>query len=359
MISGPDWFTGAAMAVEGMDGVTLVLHGQNGCRKPLLISERLNPRPDRKGGIPFSRVNASDLTGTSLVKLRDTVDRLDDTGAVVVMCSPGVSILGDDCRKAVSGQDRRTVLLEDIEGDPQEGFDKAVARIVSTMEPRRKVKGTVNLLGLSIMDKDWTAVKDEFTENLGAMGLKVVCCPGAGCTLEELERSVSAEFNIALVPDQCVETSKAYMDVFGIPTISTGHAPVGFDETYRLYREVAERTGKDISPMMKIINRCRRRAYLKTVACDRDMKGVSFSVDLHTSLKEPLVEWLEDSFAMVYDDRSPDIVFTNGYKASLHKGGRTRYIDAGFPSMKVDFVESPLLGLAGSLFVLDRLLGDR
>ena len=44
----PSGFIGAAMAVQGIKDATIVLHGQNGCRKGLLPSQSLLVRTEER-----------------------------------------------------------------------------------------------------------------------------------------------------------------------------------------------------------------------------------------------------------------------------------------------------------------------
>ena len=84
---------------------------------------------------------------------------------------------------------------------------------------RDTVPGTVNIIGLPISARHWEDAYADLKNLISVMGLKVISSPGAGCSSEDIEKSVSAEFNIVVSPEYCVETAKLYEREYGIPAV--------------------------------------------------------------------------------------------------------------------------------------------
>lgn len=311
--------------------------------------------------VPYSCVDATDYSrGRSAGKLMDVSSFVasEDYSLKVIMCSPGVSIIGDDLGR-VSGEG---ALLVDSSALPErcpEGFDRMISTIVEHLgKPAGKVEpGTVNLLGLSIMHRDWRAARREMEKFLADAGLRLVASPGAGSTVGDLHRSTMAEFNIVLDPDFCSGTAGLYEKRYGTTTITTGRAPVGFDEVERLYSAIEDATGVEMTHGRRMLGRCRNRAYEGIIATDTDMLGRTFRVEAHKSLADPLAEWLRTSLGMVETEDRPDYLFASGNSASLaERGGLCgKGVDLGFPSRRVEFSNTPVLGLDGAMHILDEL----
>ena len=282
----------------------------------------------------------------------------------MLFTSPGLSIVGDDCLRAAraSGVGESIISFDPDQlgsGCP-EGFDSVVRAAVERTVPDRAetIPGTVNVLGLSIMHKDWRCVKQEIGHLLGKAGLKVLSFPGAGSTLEDLHASASAEFNIILCPEHCTKTAAFYAEKFGIPAVSTGESPVGFDAFERFYREVSDVTGHETEHGFQMLKNSRRRAYECILASDEDLTGLSYRIDSVPSTADPLGRWLESSLGMVLAAGRPDVLFAPGDDALFaERSGRCGTgIDIGFPSSAcVDFSKAPVMGLDGAMYILGSL----
>ncbi|MCQ2085400.1 MAG: hypothetical protein MJZ21_04560, partial [archaeon] len=250
----PDGFIGAVMAMEGITDATALLHGQNGCRKGLILSQKMCPRTDRDTDIPvyngnptvpYSNINQGDYTGKSYGKLQKAAQYVadEDYNLTALICSPGISIVGDDCARILreSNMPGDTMVLDssDMGENVWTGFDKTIraclGKVCTENLPIRK--NTVVVTGLSIMHKDWASFEEELTEMLGAMGLKIICFAGAGCTVQDLKDSVGAEYCIDISPEFSTETRSFYKDN-GTKVISYGCSPVGFDSVEGFYRNI-------------------------------------------------------------------------------------------------------------------------
>ena len=409
----PDGFIGTVIAVEGIADATTLLHGPDGCRKNLSsLSSKVFPgKPSVRNDlstpyfhgmdrVPCTGVLSDDYISGAQRKVHDALAFVSEKtgGLVAVVCTPGASLIGDDVGKAIGdlGLESRVIDLgpSQISLTCAEGMDLALRRIAEFLiqTPAHKVAGTVNVLGLSVITKDWTAVRAEFAEVLGLIGLKVNCFLGAGCTTEEVRSSAESEFNIVLCPEYCRETSRYYEERLGIPSVGLGYAPVGFESMTALMELVSSRTGRDAGPSMAYIRRFMDRAYGCMRASRISVRGRTFAVDADPSVAYPLTKWLfetlsmvpasvafnGESFAPAEDSLSTflhqnglqaclgaeppdylDVMFCNGNTAQLYElpGNCRRGVDVCFPSIQnVDFRESPVLGCRGALYLLDRVM---
>ena len=364
-------FIGAAMAVQGIRDATVVLHGQNGCRKGLLTSQQLLVRTEERDQrfygkdrvIPYSNIRPEDYYKGTIQKLEAVLDHVgsEDYGLKVVMCSPGISLVGDDCRNVRSVDDRTMILdTDELPLGCAEGFDDCICRIVEGMDPDQgeRIPNGVNIIGLSIMHKDWGSYLHELAHLLKDAGFKVVCVLGAGCTTEEVRKSVNASYNIVVDPSYSKRTAEMFEERYGILPVSIGECPIGYDAIERLFVKIGEVTGTLPEHGMGMLKKSKRRAYEGIVASGKNMRGRTFSILADGSAERPLKAWLEDSFGMVECDDHPDYLFAPGNIAILEQAsGRCgRGVDIGFPSSAgSDFLKKPLMGLEGCMYILDAL----
>ncbi len=355
----PDGLTGAAVAVQGIKDATLLLHGQNGCRKGLLAVERCMPGDN----VPFTDVSPADYYGGTPLKLERSLDELSDSKLVVVLETPALTLIGDDIDGLIASRDGRIHLNTDSLGsEVGTGFDMAMVRILQYISPKRTeaVENGAVIVGLSVAHKDWRTVKMEMGHLMKNAGLKLMSAIGIDCTLDDLRSSANASYCIVLDPDFCEETRKFYEDL-GLKVISIGCQPIGFDRVKELYDAISEATGHRMEHAYEMLAKYRGRAYDGIKASGRSLVGRSYRIDASDSLSVPLSAWLEDSFGMVEDDSGrPDYLFTSGPKAVLEQAaGRCgKGIAVRYPPAKYDFVKSPVIGLDGSMCILDGLFNS-
>lgn len=347
--------------------------------------------------IPCTGIGSSDYIFGSYGRLKEALEFVGDRtqGPVAVICSPGASLIGDDCLKAISEsgmEERAFVIGEDTMSSSLSGtFDETIARILEFLvdDSAETVPGTVNLLGLSLLAKDWMSVIADFSEIFGRMGLTTISSPGAGSSSEAMAKSVQAEFNIMLCPEYAGRTSRFY-ESFGVETVTTGLSPVGFAATEELVMRVAEVTGRDPSGAMEYIGRYKRRAHICMESSAQNIKGRTFKVETDPSVACSLTRWLYDDLGLVpvsvlcdrgtlpaeilsgfLDERgfegvfgcesakNPYYSFCDGNTAQLEElsGVCHRGVDIMFPSkLNVDFRPSPIFGPTGAMYLLDRIV---
>lgn len=406
----PDGFIGTVMSIEGISDAMVLLHGPDGCRKNLtVLSKHCFPRdiecdvstPFFRGmtRIPCTGIVSSDYIFGSYRKVRQALDFIGgmDFGLIAVVCSPGTSLIGDDCLKAVkeSGMERRAVVIDShaMSRPLATSIDETIAGILGFLDDgvQEKVPGTVNLLGLSILAKDWQTVATEFSHILGLMGLEVVSRPGAGSSVEDLRRSFTAEYNIVLCPEYAEQTAEYYRDRHGIEPISAGFSPVGFDATEALILRISEATRRPADPAIRYLDSFRHRAYDKMMASDTRADGRTFRIEGDPSVVYPLTRWLFESLRLVpasvrcadtgtcdcsgelrryleskrlsdtltAEPGHVDYSFCDGNTSQIEEaaGYCGRGVDIMFPSkMNVDFRPSPILGPSGAMYLLDRVI---
>jgi nitrogenase molybdenum-iron protein alpha/beta subunit len=367
----PSGFIGAAMAVQGIRDATVVLHGQNGCRKGLLSSQmqmlRTTERDRRfygaQNAIPFSNIRPEDYYRSTLDRLEEVMEHVDseEYALKVLMCSPGISLIGDDCKRVTMNAEGDMLLDTDsLPKSGPKGFDQCLCDILEFLSLQRtgRIEKGVNIIGLSIMHKDWQSYCHELTHLLKDAGFKPVCVLGAGCSVEEIRQSVNASFNIVVDPGYSEGLSQLYANRYGIPSIGIGRCRIGFEATEELFVKIGDVTGTRLDHGMMMVKKSKKRAFEGVTISSKTMTGRTFGIIASESTAGPLREWLESSFGMVESYDRPDYLFAPGNVALLEQAaGRCgKGVDIGFPSsIGAEFLKKPLMGLEGSMYLLDSL----
>lgn len=363
-------FIGAAMAVQGITDATVILHGQTGCRKGLIASQSLMNRTERRdrefygteNAIPFTNVTSQDYYTHTLDKLQSLVSHVDGENYAlkVLMCAPGTSLIGDDLERVQTADNTMSLPIDAIPKYAPEGFDHAIFSILEHLSPESIEKDpmSVNLLGLSIMHKDWYSVCHEISHLLKDAGFRVRCVLGAGCSVGDILESTGSSYSIVLDPMYCAKTSELYEKKFGITTISIEECPIGFDAFRRLLNEIESVTGVRVAHGHSMLKKSMKRGYQGINASGISMKGRRFAIVADRSTYIPLKDFLVSSFGMVEDPKNPDYLFAPGdiARAEESSGNCRKGIDIGFPSTYgQDFLKKPLMGLEGTMYILDGL----
>ena len=256
-------------------------------------------------------------------------------------------------------------------------------------------EGGVLLLGLTILDKDWMYARDELSGMIESMGLHVMCAPGAGASIEELKRSVNAQYAVVVCPEACSGLSD-YYESKGIRVIlSPMGAPVGFDAIRCWIETIAKETERDPSVPLVEVERVESRIRDKLAGMKYNalrMKGMTFSVAGVASVVRPLTEWMYRYLAMapvaVAVDPGADPEQTEALKAFLESvdyagsfgkeplegcgvvlcegvtactmeiNGSCRIgIPIGHSSLGLDdIIPRPVYGLQGVMYIMDEMM---
>ena len=413
----PDGFVGAVMAVESISDAVAFLHGPGGCRVRFMVySSAVFPRVTLEENdeyfipyfygyprVPATFLDEYDYINGAYYKLEEGLPIVEskEPKLIVIINSPGAGLIGDNHEKAIreAGLEDRAIYMDEalVSMPMTQGYDHTLLQIVKHLDPVRNEvkKDTVNILGMTVLDKDWQAALDEMTENLEAMGLKVGCVPGAGATLEDLKGSLDSEYSVVVCPEACQSLCDYYASK-GVKIIrSDAGAPVGFDATERWYRCIADATGKDPSVPLKKIAKARDKIYQKFVGMKYNalrIKGLKFSSAGIASVVRPLTMWMYDYLATApvavdvdpgsdpketaelkafldsidYSEsfgkepkKGSDIVLCEGITALTMRlnGECTIGIPIGHSSMGLDdVIPRPIYGVQGALYILDEIL---
>lgn len=415
MRSLPDGLTGAIMAVEGISDARAFLHGPGGCRaRHMVHSTAVLPRTEQGRSftdpyffgyprVPATYLDEYDYINGALYKIEEALPYVagKEPSLIVTLDSPGAGLIGDDHEAAFrsAGVDRISIHIEDgLSSLPMtEGAGRTLAAVMEELGPERGDvrRGTVNLLGLSIMDKDWNAAREDLSTLLGDMGLEVACAPGAGSSVGEMLRSVDSELNVVVCPEMCVGLREWYSSE-GVPAVvSPMGAPVGFDSLEAWVMAVSDASGRDPTRALERIDRCRGRIAEKFEGMRYNalrIRGMTFSAAGTASVVRPLTEWLYGYMAMAPAavkadpgadrtqaealrsflgsvgfgeawDREPEAgsgaVLCEGIAAeTMRLRGECRIaISIGYSSMGLDdVIPRPVYGIQGAMYILDELL---
>lgn len=408
----PDGLTGAIMAVEGISDAAAMLHGPGGCRiRHMVVSAAVFPKDVDPGlspyyggypQVPATYLDEYDYINGAQYKSEEGLGEIGgrSPSLIVVMDSPGAALIGDDHSRSIADNGLEgiaMVLSEPTASVPATTMVGHTLREVMGFidPPERAVRsGTVNILGLSTMDKDWRSARDEFLDIMGRLGLEVIAMPGAGSSVAELADSVNAEFNVVVCPEMCDGLVQWY-EGRGVPAVvSEKGAPVGLDATEAWIRAVAEAAGRDPEPALSASRRCRslvRERFIGMRYNAMRLRGLTFSAAGPASVIRPLTEWLYGYLAMAPEavvaddgsdphqtealrdflesvgfgyawDREPvrcGAVLCEGILASKMRidGSCRAGIPIGYSSMGLDdILPRPVYGVRGAMYILDELL---
>lgn len=411
----PDGLDGAIMAVESIEDAVAFLHGPGGCRVRLMVhSTAVFPRHDCDDRciipyyngyprVPATYLDEYDYINGASYKLDEGLGIVGsrEPNLVVTVDSPGASLIGDDHDGAIlrAGMSDRALHIDsDMFSMPMQwSYGHTLAAVMEHLSPERKEvrRGTVILLGLTIMDKDWMDSRDELISYLEDMGLEVLCCPGAGASTEELKASVEAEYAVVVCPESCSGLLEYYRDKGVKAIVSDAGAPVGFDALRSWIGAVAEATGTDPSVPLERVEAEEIRITNRLVGTRYNVariRGLTFSVAGISSVVRPLTEWLYSYIAMApvavsldpgSDDyqtsmlreflertdyaesfgKEPvegcDVVLSEGITAYTMRFNGTCSIGIaiGQSSMGLDdIIPRPVFGLQGVRYLLDELM---
>ena len=401
-----DGFWGALMAAESIRGCAAVLHGPGGCRmtvSDVSVQSVVRPFSIREGPfyfteprIPATYLDDEDYINGADYKLTDLLSTI-DAEAVLVVQSPGTSLIGDDLNGAAyrSGFEGDVVIQEEnhMSQPFHVGYDAGIADLVHGLcAETERVPGRVNILGIPVTMDGWEDTVSELGGYARAMGLEPLFI-GAECSVDDLRGSGSAEACVTVLPEYCERTSEAY----GRMGVSTRvmDVPVGFDGTRSWILGLAEATGRDASPALRMLSEheSRAREVLRgSMQRGLKMRCATYSMDMGCSAALPLARWLHRYLAMfpseiavmdwwdedylsefltflsgigcegsLTEHLTPvrcDVVFGPGQTAALLRKRWVCSVDISVDepcTHRMRFVGRPFLGAKGALLMLDRM----
>lgn len=415
----PDALTGALMAIEGITDARAVLNSPTGCKfyhghiadkqyprdssyDPLQYQEKFffgQPR------IPCTYLDEDDYVAGSTDKLKSILpDIAEKSGKLlVVVNSPGASLIGDDLKRfmAEAGLQERCLAIEStgFSCPVTTGFEDAALRMLEWMDikPLARVQNKVNLIGLSILHKNWESSIAELRRLLALMDLKVGSVLVAGSNVDDIRRSSDAACNIVVCNEYGMGIGRWYEERFGIPMIvSREGAPIGYEATEAWVLAISQVLGIDPSAALEEIKKEKKKVYRKISrfhSLTGLPKGASFAVKADSSIALPLTKCLyyymgmvpvavkvcsggdieqeqmlkefltqidfENAWDCFPGEESADIVIADGHTVGLMRerelcrGG----VEISMPSEgRLEFLPRTHVGTAGMLFLLEVIL---
>jgi len=270
--------------INGIRHTVPLVHGPTGC--PLWVSDFVRTRECCEfRGVPLEPTACTALDESNVIyggegKLLEAVKEADkryhpDLIVILSCCCSGV--IGDDvetvAREAEKSVSCRVLAIrsEGFGGDFRSGYEDAFRAIMDLMEPpRRKMKGTINLIGArwGPTPTEFTQDLDEITRLLGEVGIKINAVIAGGCTVEEIRRAREVELNASWCYDWGQKLGDLMEERFGIPYSRTGQ-PYGLTATEEWLLGVAKPLGME-KKALEVIERETKRvlpdlAYLRQV----------------------------------------------------------------------------------------------
>lgn len=420
MIISPDAFTGSILAVEGIKDAAVILNGPTGCKfYHSFLSDRQFPRESSHDPLAFQRefyfgqprVPCSYMEGEDFI--RGSLEKFEkallavaakEKGLIAVVNSPGASLVGDDLKSVIkkAGLQDRCFTVENpgFSLPAAWGFENTTLALLEHLKiqpPLKKAPSKkVNLIGLSLLHKYWKGSVAEMKRLLAFLGLEVGAVLLAGTSVQEIRESGDAACNIILFPEYGRKTAEWYLKRFGTPSVFFPlGAPIGFDASEKLLRDVANVLEIDPAPALEEVKRARQASYMQISRFHSFTglpKGASFSVLAESSLACPLTHWLysylgmaplavkllpgigpesgalklfleEKGFCEAWD-RDPslvsaDIAFADGHTLEFlkAKGCCKTGIEIALPDMGyIHFIPKTYLGVSGALLLLEEIV---
>lgn len=330
MIFSPDAFTGSILAVEGIKDAAVILNGPTGCKLyHSFLSDRQFPRESSHDPLAFqddfyfgqARVPSTCLDGEDYI--RGSLEKFTrafaaisakEKGFLVVINSPGASLVGDDLKSVIqkSGMQDCCLVVEKtgFSLPASNGFENTILELLEHLELQSPLQDShqqsspkkVNIMGISLLHKHWQGTVAEIKRLLALMNLEVGTILLAGTSIDEIRQSSDAACNIVLFPEYGRKVAEWYRDKFGIPTVISAYgAPIGFDATENLLKEVAAVLDISPAPALDEVRKARQTSYQhisRFHSFSGLPKGATFSVQAESSLAFPLTHWLYSYLGM-------------------------------------------------------------
>ena len=287
-------------AMEGIRNVIVLLNGPMGCKfyhsttsahltkhPPLRMADGrsaeqgrveydiLNNYFFRQTRVPCTYLDGSDYIYGTAEKVEAALRYFGQTfrfDLLVIVDSPGASLIGDELRELAARilPDKPVAVLESpgYSEHFSDGYDRAALTLLRQMKdfaPRRERCGRprVNLLGVSVWHRYWEGDLEELERLLALCGIGVNCRLCAGASVEEIRRLPDAELNLLLYPEMGRDTAAFLEEAFGTPCYTFETPPIGFAATERAFREICDRLGTDVSPLLEESERRRAACWFQ------------------------------------------------------------------------------------------------
>ena len=257
--------TGAAAFFGGIPEAQILVNGPLWCYfYALRYLEKADPKIERRfqGTQPD---NTSVVYGTedclleTLTKLKEN----SNPSVLLIENSCSVSLIGDD----IAGIARKaalpfpTVCFDSggLIGGFSEGYKLAAKKFFKAIDLHKRGEvdpKSVNLLGCSLSYFNGENDLQELKNVLNLAGYKVYACPGAGSTVEEIQKMTNAELNIVLHEELGLDLARQLEKDYNMPYLSAG-VPYGIDGTIKWLNRIGEVITNDFSSLVSFADRTR------------------------------------------------------------------------------------------------------
>ncbi len=257
--------TGAAAFFGGIPKAEIIANGPLWCYfYALRYLEKADPKIERRfqGTQPDNTAvvyGTEDCLLETLTKLKEN----SKPSVLLIENSCSVSLIGDD----IAGIARKaalpfpTVCFDSggLIGGFSEGY-KLAAKIFFkeiNLHMRDKVEPkSVNLLGCSLSYFNGENDLQELKNVLILAGYKVLACPGAGSTIEEIRAMSKAELNIVLHEELGLDLARQLEKDYNMPYLSPG-VPYGIEGTIKWLNRINEALTTDLSLLISFADKTR------------------------------------------------------------------------------------------------------
>lgn len=318
----PECFLGCMMALEGIRDSVSIIHGPTGCKMyPADLSEKLfidrgeevetrNPflRSMKyffyQPRLPCTLLNAKRVILGSSGNLEDlyNIVREQKPKMIGILNSPGAALTGEDLERVDSEIPTVRIESHNYSSYSYDGYSSAAIGIVDCIAKEKKpvIKGTVNIIGLSLLHLRFGDSSEELKRMLSLCGIEVNAVLCAGSSVSEVENISSAELNIVIDEDYGLKVAEHLRDRFGTPYVSV--MPVGFQKCEEFILKVCGALKKDPRDAVDDLIQWRKRTSKKILTLEQRyvrIGGRTFSVHSTPHLTESLVHFMEDYLGLV------------------------------------------------------------
>lgn len=434
----PDGITGMIFALEGIKNTVVLLNGPMGCkfyhsttsqflelRPPLYLPAAkgqekipvdynfLNDWFFRQARVPCTYLDNEDYVYGTSQKVEEGLRYIKeniDFDLIGIVNSPGASLIGDHLqemsRKIMDGHP--VVMLESPGYSENfcDGYQKAALELLEqTALPHWRLdKGkkedsaqkSVNLLGISIWHRYWEGDLAELKRLFELCNIRVNCCLGAGCSLEEIMRLPQADLNVVIYPEQGLKTARFLWENCQMPFYLCPGPPVGFRAVMDMFEDICQLLKTDISALQKDCEKARALAWNK-IDSVYQMSGLpdgcTFAVEGDSSVVYSYSRFFMEYLGMIPDclsitggqslemeekteklmeqykagtpqkkdilDTTAELVFADANTIAALKTRNQVFcgIEISQPGMGyVDVLPKTQLGVTGSLFLIEQVL---
>ena len=391
-------------ALEGMSNTVVLLNGPMGCRfyhsttsRYLMIRPVLYLPDDETGNrapvdyntlndwffrqerVPCTYLDAYDYVYSTKDKVSAALGYITENinfDIIAIINSPGAALIGDNLLEIAREKlgNKRVVMLESSgyslsleEGvsDAALALLKQVGALAWEKETAKKDAGKkkVNLLGLSIWQRNIEGDLEELRRMLSLCGIEVNTALCAGCSFEDLKRLPKADLNIAVYPETGLQCAEYLKESLGMPYYLCEVPPVGFAASEKMIEDVCSILGVSCEAFREDSQRARALAWYRIKDISESYgkpKGAKFFVKASPSVEKAYGLFLRDYLGMEpADAEDAELVFSNANVISelMIKNKTFCGIEISLPGMGyTDLIPKTHLGIKGGLFLTEQVL---